>query len=199
MNTPSHVILNLVCFTAGERQISGGAIPSQRLAIALGAVLPDLPIFLLYGWAKLVRQQPEAQIWSQTYYLPFWQNAVALLHSIPLAAVAAVIGYAVGWRWLLFLGISMVMHSMLDLPVHHADAHRHFFPFSNYRFISPFSYWDVRHYGAIVSMIERLLVLGGSIYLFPTTPTWWGRSLLIAVNAVYWILYWFWRSQFASG
>ena len=152
MNTPSHYILNLA--------LLGQTIDSKHnIAIAIGAILPDLPIFIFYFVAKYLYKLPEGKIWSEAYYEPVWQNLVALFHSIPLAIVGIAIFYYLDWKPGIILCISMVCHSLLDLPVHNDDAHRHFFPFSDYRFISPFSYWDVNHYGRIVALIELSLVL----------------------------------------
>jgi len=69
--------------------------------------------------------------------------------------------------------------------VHNDDAHRHFFPFSNYRFISPFSYWDRNHYGSIVSFVEMLLVLLSTFRLFGFVHSYVGKILLILVNCFY--------------
>lgn len=152
MNTPSHYILNLAF-------LGKTIAPKNNVAIALGAILPDVPIFIFYFVAKHIYKLPEGKIWSEAYYEPFWQNIVALFHSIPLALIAAAIFYYLDWQPGTILCLSMVCHSLLDLPVHHNDAHRHFFPFTDYRFISPFSYWDVNHYGRIVAFIEVALVL----------------------------------------
>ena len=89
MNTPSHAILNLF-FLGRQTQ------PQANLPIFIGAILPDIPIFVLYGWAKLIARLPEHQIWSETYYEPFWQNIVATFHSIPLALLGWVIAYKLG-------------------------------------------------------------------------------------------------------
>lgn len=155
------------------------------LAIAIGAALPDAPIFILYFWAKFVLSQPESQIWSKTYNQPFWQNLVAIFHSIPLAVIGVAIAHYLKLPWVEILCLSLVLHSLLDLPVHNQDAHRHFFPFSNYRFISPFSYWDRRHHGTLVSVVEKLLVLAATIYIFPAIDSGFGQGLLIAVNLFY--------------
>jgi hypothetical protein len=163
------------------------------LPIALGAVLPDAPIFVLYLWAKLIRRQPERQIWRETYELPFWQNIVAAFHSIPLAIIGVAIANSWGWYDGEIIFLSMIFHSLLDLPVHNHDAHRHFFPFSNYRFISPLSYWDRKHYGEIVSFVEKLLVLGATIYIFPAIDSWLGKGILIAVNLFYWLIFLYFR------
>lgn len=178
MNTPSHAILNLVIF---NQQIRTQSSP----AILIGAVLPDIPIFVFYFLMKFVYRLPEKQIWSEVYYQPFWQAVVSTFHSIPLALLGILIGHIANWQVIEVGCISMVLHSLLDLPVHNDDAHRHFFPFSNYRFISPFSYWDVNHYGRIVALVEMLLVLAASIYIFPGIQVYVGAVLLIAVNVFY--------------
>jgi len=110
---------------------------------------------------------------------------VALFHSIPLAGIGWLIAYYLGWPSVQILFISMILHSLGDLPVHNDDAHRHFFPFSNYRFISPFSYWDRNHYGSIVSLVEMLLVLLSTFRVFGLVNSYFGKGLLILVNGFY--------------
>lgn len=180
MKTPSHAIINLAIL--GRTQHS-----ELNLLIVTGGVLPDIPIFLFYFWAKYVVRLPEATIWSESYYEPFVQNIVALFHSMPLAAIGWLIAYYCGWQNVQILFISMILHSLGDLPVHHDDAHRHFFPFSNYRFISPFSYWDRNHYGAIVSVVEMLLVLASTCRILGFVNSYIGKGLLILVNCFYFI------------
>lgn len=178
MKTPSHAIINLVIL--GKPQL-----PQANLIIVLGGILPDIPIFLFYFWTKYIARLPQATIWSKAYYEPFVQNIVALFHSIPLAGIGWLIAYYLGWPSVQILFISMILHSLGDLPVHNDDAHRHFFPFSNYRFISPFSYWDRNHYGSIVSLVEILLVLLSTFRVFGLVNSYFGKGLLILVNGFY--------------
>ncbi len=178
MNTPSHTILNLALLLDSQRS-------PATLPIVLGAVLPDIPMFALYFWAKFVRRLPERQIWSETYYKTFWQNITDTFHSIPLALLGVLIAHYWGWQQVEILFCSAVLHSLFDLPVHNDDAHRHFFPFSNYRFISPISYWDPKRHGVIVTLVERLLVLMATFYVFPLLHSGIGRGLVVAVNLVY--------------
>ncbi|GAB4548863.1 MAG: hypothetical protein Tsb0014_43540 [Pleurocapsa sp.] len=178
MNTPSHYILNLA--------LLGKTIaPQDNVAVSLGAILPDIPIFVFYFVAKFVYRIPESKIWSEAYYEPLWQNMIALFHSIPLALIGASVFFFLGWKSGMILCISMICHSLLDLPVHHDDAHRHFYPFTNYRFISPFSYWDVNHYGKIVAFVEMFLVLAANsvvlgLLKFPLT-----KGIIIAIDLIY--------------
>ena len=178
MNTPGHYILNLA--------LLGKTIaPQQNLAIAIGAILPDLPIFVFYFVAKFVYKMPESKIWSEAYYEPFWHNTVALFHSIPLALVGIAVCYVLGWQVGIVLGISMICHSLLDLPVHHDDAHRHFFPLSNYRFTSPFSYWDTNHYGRIVAFVEMALVIIVNPIVLGLLNSPWTKGIVIAIDLFY--------------
>jgi hypothetical protein len=182
MNTPSHAILNLVIF---NQQVQNQA----SYAILIGAILPDLPIFWFYFLMKFVYRLPMSQVWSEVYYQPFWQGIISTFHSIPLALLGVLIAHLLGWKTLEIGFWSMVLHSLLDLPVHNNDAHRHFFPLSNYRFISPISYWDRKHYGGIVALVEISLVLLASIYIFLTIRSYYGKGLLLAVNLFYWGAY----------
>lgn len=155
MNTPSHGIINLALLT--------GFTPSDaNLFIVLGGILPDIPIFIFYGWAKFIAKIPESKIWSDAYQAPSIQKIVATFHSIPLAVLGWTIAFQLGWSIAQIICLSIIFHNLLDLPVHNDDAHRHFFPFSNYRFISPISYWDPKHYGSLVSLVEIMLVLWAS-------------------------------------
>lgn len=182
MNTSSHAILNLVVFS---QQMQNQA----SHAIFIGAILPDVPIFVFYFLMKFVYRLPSRQIWSEVYYQPFWQVIISSFHSIPLALIGVIIAHVFKWQVIEVGFISMVLHSLLDLPVHNNDAHRHFFPLSNYRFISPISYWDRKHYGGIVAFVEISLVLIASIYMFPTMQSPFTKGLLLAVNLFYWGAY----------
>lgn len=175
MNTPSHAILNLALLLPDPQ-----ALP----IIVLGAVLPDVPMFVLYAWAK-IRRIPARQLWTETYHQPFWQAWTDLFHSIPLAIVGVGVGTLCQSPTLALLFGSAVLHSLLDLPVHHDDAHRHFFPFHNYRFISPLSYWDPRHHGYAVALVEILLVLIATLYLLPVVDSVFVKAIFVTVNVLY--------------
>ncbi len=177
MNTPSHAIVNLALLIDQQ--------PEAILPIAIGAVLPDVPMFVMYFWARGIRRQCERQIWRETYWTPFWQTINHSFHSIPLAAIAAISAHFAGWQLAELLFLSAILHSLGDLPIHNHDAHRHFLPFSHFRFISPLSYWDPRHHGRIVSLVEKLLVLAATLYIFPMLDSWLARGLLVTVNLAY--------------
>lgn len=174
MNTPSHLILNLALL---RRPVA----PAMTWPILIGALIPDAALFVFYGWA---RQQglPEPTIWGEAYYSQPWQTIFAVGNSIPLGLLGVALGYGLrrSWfgPWLGFLGASMVLHHLADLPLHHDDAHQHFWPLSAVRFISPVSYWNVEHFGRLGATIELVLVLVSSAYLLPRLSSRLSQALL---------------------
>ncbi len=163
MHTPGHVLLNLALL---------GNIVGHEGAVMAGALVPDLPIVVLYLRERL-RGTPPATIWSVCYQRKHWLAVIHGAHSAPLAILGvclALIGHSSA---LTYFFCSVLCHSLCDFPLHAEDAHRHFFPISNYRFISPWSYWDARHHGRVVSLLEALLVLACSLFIyFAMSPRW---------------------------
>jgi hypothetical protein len=183
MNTPAHAIINLLLLARKP----GQNISHRRSAtIIAGALLPDLVIIVFYAW-HLLLDTAESQIWSVEYYRPFWQAWVDSFNSIPLIGLAMLISWRTRQYLLLVFFSSMLLHVFGDLPLHHDDAHRHFFPFTDWRFASPVSYWDPAHHGQWASLIEFCTVLAAAAFMY------WRYALLrpwvVATTAIY-LIYW---------
>lgn len=198
MTTPAHAALSLIVLGRSER---------NALPVALGAVAPDLPMLVFYLWERLARGVSEGRIWSERYFDPGWQVVFDIPSSIPLLVLAlGILLVLIGRRSTAAGGIppagvaaaprpatltaaalfvaSMILHALGDLPVHREDAHRHFFPFSDWRFTSPVSYWDPDHYGGYAAIGEMLLVLAVSVFLFRAYRG-RGRWIVLGVAGVY--------------
>ena len=169
MNTPAHLVLNLA--VVPNRRWAGCA-----LAVLAGALIPDATMFLFYGYQKLVAGMPEARIWGEAYFDPFWQAVFDVFNSFPVILALGFVGL---WRGSLFLealAVSMFVHCLLDLSLHHDDGHRHFFPFSDWRFESPVSYWDPRHFGDVFVFVETAIVAVGLIAIWRSGKPRWVKS-----------------------
>ena len=163
MDTGAHIICNLVVQSrSSESRIFA--------AVLVGAVLPDLPIMLFYAWESLVMNSAESEIWSELYFLPGWQNFFDTFNSLPLIAVLLALGVYFKKQLISVLALSMALHVLLDLPFHHDDAHRHFFPFSDWRFFSPVSYWDPKYHGDIMHIVQIVIVIIGLVVLWLRHP-----------------------------
>jgi membrane-bound metal-dependent hydrolase YbcI (DUF457 family) len=80
---------------------------------------------------------------------------------------------------------SIILHCLFDLPIHREDAHRHFVPLSDWRFVSPISYWDPAYYGAWVAFAELSALLAGSFTLWRRYPRRGVRAVLTGLCVVY--------------
>ena len=160
MNTPAHIIVNLSVLGRGQS-------PKHQLWVCAGALIPDMPIVLFYAWEKLIRGLPEVVIWEE-YFDVRWQVVFDVFHSIPVALLGACLSAYAKMKGLVLFWVSMALHSAGDLPFHHDDAHRHFFPLSDWQFASPISYWDPHFHGDVFSILEILLVAVLSLWLWKT-------------------------------
>ena len=142
-------------------------------------------MFFFYAFEKLVRRATEAEIWNERYFDSGWQVFFDIPNSLPILGALAFIAWAVrrsGWT---FFFVSMILHALADLPLHQSDAHRHFFPLSEWRFASPVSYWDPAGHGALFTLLEIFLVLAGILALFLRHRTRSARVALAVVGVSY--------------
>jgi len=152
LNTPTHILTAAALFTKpGE--------PRRNWAVLIGALLPDLSIFALVAWARWIEDIPHQKIWREVYWQEPWQTLGAISNSFVIWGAVALLAGLLGWRLVLFLALAVLAHLALDLPFHADDAHKHFWPLTDWRFHSPLSYWDNNHHGGWVSALELGIVL----------------------------------------
>jgi len=190
MNTPAHVAVNLLVLGRTDQ-------PNVMVPIVVGAILPDLSMFAFYFWEKVIVGTPESIIWSQSYHQPLWQNLSMLSNSIPLVILGLLFLYWQQSKWGILLFTSMLLHQVTDFLLHSEDAHQHFFPFSEWRFHSPISYWDPNNYGNIVTILEILLVTGCCAVLLFKYQSWIGRLAIGTIFSCY-LIYGFYADQIWS-
>ncbi len=183
MNTPAHLLINLAVLSS--RRLDNGRLHQCGVAILLGALLPDVFMFIFYGYEKFIVGTHEQEIWRIKYFLPLWQNIFDFFNSIPLIVAAFLVGLYRKSLFLQALTLSMLFHCLLDFPLHNDDAHRHFFPLSDWRFISPFSYWDPSHYGQYFLFLEVILSLIAGVYLLATHHARWVKFISCLLLFVY--------------
>ena len=129
----------------------------RNIAVIFGALLPDISIFILFFWARGVVGISEAELWSVTYWSEPWQTLSAVSHSFPLFLLLAALAYYFKSQLLFIIAAAALLHIALDFPVHADDAHKHFWPLTDWRFFSPLSYWDEKYFAHLVRPIEILI------------------------------------------
>lgn len=172
MNTPAHLLLGAAAFGRGERKLIWAALA--------GSLLPDLSLYLLVGVSLYVLDLPAQTVFRELYYSDLWQTIFAIDNSVFLWS--GVLALAV-WRrvpWAIALAGAALLHIAFDLPLHHDDGRAHFWPFSDWIFESPFSYWDHRHGADMVAPVAAVLSVICAVLLWMRRPG-WPIALVIAV------------------
>jgi len=166
MNTQTHVLMGAVLFGG---TVSGG----QTAAAVVGGLLPDLPAILMVVWARWWAARSPREIFGTLYFSRRWQVLLAPWHSVPLWGAGVALGWASASPVLIAFAASGLIHVGIDFFLHASDAHRHFWPFSDWRFESPVSYWDSAHHGRLFQPFEAALAIGlTSVLLMQYTSVW---------------------------
>jgi len=203
MNTQTHILLGAVLLARPGR-------PLRNAAAIAGGLVPDMSIVVMWASAKL-SGTPESVIWGDMYWRPEWQSAAAVINSLPLylALAVAAAGFGArlnpmappegappgsldlgnGFEWhvaILAFSLAAMVHIATDFPVHVFDGHATFWPFSDWVFQSPVSYWDRRYFGNYFSFIELALAASLIAILWRrfSSPAVRGILVLVAVSYV---------------
>jgi len=159
------------------------------LSAVLGALAPDASLFFMWGLSKW-QGVPESVVWQQWYFSDYWQQIAAVSNSMPVFVLMLIIAWLLGTRFstttyrvtsapvrltldtpkvaafLCVFSLAALLHTATDLPLHHDDGRPHFWPFSQWVFRSPVSYWDPNHYGTLWSAIELVLAMALIVILW---------------------------------
>ncbi|MBE2199526.1 MAG: metal-dependent hydrolase [Anaerolinea sp.] len=170
MQTPSHFLLTAVLARSTTHPFIQ---PIHKPALLIGSVLPDIPFTLLtaaYGiYFRWFASPPiggslmEYLHFDLFYTDPVWIIGHNFFHSLVINAALLGLGLwgVRRWRWarpLLWLGIGMLFHTLIDVFTHHSDGPLLFFPLNwTYRFPSPVSYWEQDYYGRQFTVFEYAL------------------------------------------
>ena len=190
MNTQTHLLLASGLLTRrGEK--------ARNVAIVVGAFLPDVPVFALFGIASAMGYTSQ-DVFGDFYFRNDMRNLMGAFNSFFVASLIAATGWFCREKWwgwpMVFLAAAMTVHAATDLPVHVDDGHRHFWPFSSFVFNSPLSYWDNSHHGGIVSVVEAVLGIVCAVILWRRFPDRRIRLLCASAITAYIAVpaYWIW-------
>ncbi len=167
MNTQSHILMGAILF--------GRPLPRLALAGAAGGLIADIPMFVIVALLRMGGYSFD-EIFGRIYWEQWWQVLNAVGHSFLIGGVLTLVAWLVIRRHgaaqapraalcFAFAG-SALLHSVIDFLVHREDAHMQFWPLTEWRFVSPVSYWDPAHYGNWFSLFEAALGLVMAVMLF---------------------------------
>ncbi len=151
MNTPVHALIAVTLLDRGARS-------RVALAALAGGVTPDLPAAVFFGWFGVLRGRTDLALWTESYVGTGWELAGDVVHSFPLFALVLAAGFALRSPVTRAFAGGALLHALLDLPTHADDAHRHFLPLSEWRFVAPWSFWDLSRGAAYLVTIELAIL-----------------------------------------
>jgi len=159
LNTQTHLLI------AGALFAKNGKTHRRRnTAIFLGALIPDIIIFIMAGVA-FSQGVPQRELWGSWYFQPPWETWIDAFNSLPIYALALVSGILLYNKkkktavFLMLFASAALIHIAADIPFHVDDGHAHFWPFNQWRYQSSISYWDPQHFGTLFGLLEALLGL----------------------------------------
>ena len=182
MITTSHAVIN--AFVARRSPVRTHLARPTHAAFVFGGIAPDLALYALNLGAivyyplvdGLSVSEAHQRAMDDLYFnSAWWIVGHNLLHApiILLALIAGASAMKPPWRQRVrFLAVGALLHSIIDVVVHHDDGPLVFFPVSwSIRFSSPVSYWDPDHYGSFMRPIDLAVTVTGAAWL-----VWWWRT-----------------------
>jgi len=201
MITTTHILIGAAVTTRPHFR------PWQIALGWFGGFFPDASVFLMVVVTRL-QSQGNVNMWRKPdgmYWQEPWQTFSAISNSMPLWALMALAGFLL-FRYvpkykelglgLLIFGAAALLHVLCDFPVHTDDAHVHFWPFSDWRFHSPVSYYQGDHYGNIVGAFEMALDAALAVYLVLRFRQWPVRVFAVILAAAPFLMRYIARMMF---
>ncbi len=150
--------------------------PSRRWFV-LGGLAPDIGLYALIAGASIFYPTVRGLSLQETAVLafddlffndPLWIIVQNTLHSPVVIGGLTAVAALLNKRRLLNFALGSLLHTAMDIPVHHDDGPLYLFPLNwNLRFHSPVSYWDPAHFGRFVQPVDlAITVLGGGYLLY---------------------------------
>ena len=155
MITPSHMIYSWALAKATDPKPN----KLRTLVIVAGGLVPDLPAYAFFLVNTFILGTSQQLMWNTLYFDSTWAPFITLSHSLLLWPILLLFATLVKRALLRLFAISALLHVSLDFLVHHDDAYRHLWPLSDWKFMSPVSYWDPAYYGNWANLFDAVLVI----------------------------------------
>lgn len=183
MQTYSHFLLTAALRRPLSKRVQASDLPKLKTsALFIGSVIPDALLILIsifFGLVDLSRgvsldpssgPDSDSLLWKLFddwfFNNPWVISAQNLFHSPLLVALFIITAYLFwkrgvhGAAWFFWLSCAAMLHTLIDIPLHHNDGPLLLFPLNwSLRFESPLSYWDPNYFGQQFFIFEHLLDL----------------------------------------
>ncbi len=174
MNTPAHLLIGAAAFARPPRG-------RNLWAAIVGSLLPDLSLYVLAGTSLFILGIPGHVVFDELYFSPAWQTVFAIDNSFVLWGLALLAGVWLSWRVLTVGASAGLLHLAMDFGLHAGDGRPQFWPFSDWVFHSPVSYWDSAHHALWVAPVSMALCVAAYVVL-------WRRGISLSAKIFFAVL-----------
>ncbi len=161
-------------------------VRNTTLAALAGGFAPDFSLYAMAMVSMWVLGIEPNVVFGQLYYSDAWQQVFAIDNSFVFWGAGLCVALWAGSKvWTAFAGAGL-LHLIFDFPLHTHDARMHFWPITDWKFISPFSYWDGRAHADTIGIFVLALVVVLGLVVFRRYKSWGVRlfaSLMVAFEA----------------
>lgn len=189
MNTPAHLLIGAAAFSRRDQR-------TVTAATLFGGLFPDLSLYVMAGVSMFILEISPQRVFNELYFSDTWQQIFAIDNSFILFGL--LLGWAVWAKrlgWIAFSGAAF-LHLVLDFPFHGEDARMHFWPVTDWKFDSPWSYWDHRAGATIIGPLEAGLSIVAVTILWLRHLNWPFRIFILILLALELMSSGFWRFIF---
>lgn len=180
MITTTHIVTNALIAARRKGGTSKALESSAAKWFVFGGLAPDLGLYALTAGAAIYfpltsdmsLQDAMQHAFGELFFNdPAWIAIHNSLHSPVVLMGLAAASYVAKKRNALAFAAGALLHTAMDIPVHHDDGPLVFFPFNwDFRVQSPVSYYDTDHFGSFVAPIDFGITIVGGAALF---AAWW--------------------------
>ncbi|MGR3490617.1 MAG: cobalamin biosynthesis protein CobQ [Shimia sp.] len=188
MNTPAHLIVGAAAFGRPEAN-------RVTLAALAGGFAPDASLYLMAIGARVLGWSWEV-IFRDLYFSDAWQQVFAVDNSFILWGLGLGLALWLRSAWAVAFTGAALLHLAFDFPLHAEDARMHFWPLTEWKFISPYSYWDGNAGARFIEWGEAALVAALTAFLVIRFKTWCWRVTFLAIGGLQVLPFVMWRLFF---
>jgi len=183
LQTYSHFLITAALRRPLKKRVEAKDLPElSTSALLIGSIIPDALltlltiVFALIDLSRGVTLNPNSEtvadslVWrlfDDWFFNNTWVIAAQNLFHSPLLVALFIAAAYFFWKrgvrgmgWFFWLSCAAMLHTLIDIPLHHNDGPLLLFPLNwTLRFESPVSYWDPEHFGRQFFVFEHLLDL----------------------------------------
>ena len=178
MNTPTHMIIGGALWAWRDK-------PGTLVAALAGGFAPDLSMLVMVLYATRIVGLSEHEVFGTLYFSDNWQRLFAIDHSFAVWSVLLLAALLMRRSMFIAFSGAGLTHAAVDFLTHHSDARQQFWPFTDWVFRSPVSYWDPLFWGNVVAPFEALVVVALTALILRRMSDWRQRFLTVLVALVY--------------